>query len=140
VILVDANVFMYAAGKPSPQRPACRRFLREIVEGSHAEQACTDAEVLQEILHRYRAIAPIESAFAIFDAVLALGIRVLPVTREALLHARVLLEEHPELSTRDALHAGVMKAQALERVMTYDADFDSIPWIERITPSMSTRR
>jgi len=49
VILIDANIFMYAAGRESPQRLPCQRFLERLVAGGGPE-ACTDAEVLQEIL------------------------------------------------------------------------------------------
>jgi predicted nucleic acid-binding protein len=55
VILIDANIFMYAAGRESPQRLPCQRFLERIVSGE-GPAACTDAEVLQEILHRYHSL------------------------------------------------------------------------------------
>jgi predicted nucleic acid-binding protein len=45
VILIDANIFMYAAGKESPQREPCQRFLESIVDGT-GPATCTDAEVL----------------------------------------------------------------------------------------------
>jgi hypothetical protein len=55
MILVDANIFMYAAGRESPQQQPCRRFLERVVSGEGPD-ACTDCEVLQEILHRYRTL------------------------------------------------------------------------------------
>jgi predicted nucleic acid-binding protein len=33
VILIDANVFMYAAGRASPFRVPCQRFLERTVAG-----------------------------------------------------------------------------------------------------------
>jgi hypothetical protein len=53
VILIDANIIFMYAGQESPQRLPCQRFLERLVAGGGPE-ACTDAEVLQEILHRYR--------------------------------------------------------------------------------------
>ncbi|HZF10706.1 MAG TPA: hypothetical protein VFE33_18110 [Thermoanaerobaculia bacterium] len=42
MILIDANIFMYAAGRESPQRLPCQRFLEKIVAGE-GPAACTDA-------------------------------------------------------------------------------------------------
>jgi predicted nucleic acid-binding protein len=134
VILVDANVFMYAAGKPSPQRAPCRRFLDGVVRGDAGFDARTDAEVLQEILHRYRAIGVAETGTALFDGVLGLGIPVLPVTESGLRHARGLIEDMPRLSTRDAVHVGVMAEHGISRVLSYDRGFDGIAGIERLEP------
>ncbi len=94
MILIDANVFMYAAGRESPYRVPCQRFLDRIVAGEgHA--ACTDTEVLQEILHRYRALELPAVAFQIFDAVTQLGLPILAVTEHSLREARQLLEDYP---------------------------------------------
>ncbi len=50
IVFIDANIPMYAAGKPSPYKDKCRDILAGIVAGSLA--AVTDAEVFQEILYR----------------------------------------------------------------------------------------
>ena len=54
MLLVDANVFMYAAGSDHPNKPRAIRFLESVAAGE--TDAAVDAEVLQEILHRYRSI------------------------------------------------------------------------------------
>jgi predicted nucleic acid-binding protein len=53
VILIDANIFMYAAGAEHPHKEPSRMFLEQVARGE--VDAALDAEVLQEILHRYRA-------------------------------------------------------------------------------------
>jgi len=133
VILIDANIFMYAAGRESSQREPCQRFLDRIVEGV-GPAACTDAEVLQEILHRYRSLRVPEVGFQIFDAVTHLGIPILAVTDRAMAEARRLLAEHPHLSTRDGVHLGVMWEHGLEEVLSYDSDFSQVPWVKRVQP------
>ena len=133
MILVDANVFMYAAGKPSPQRGPCQRFLRDVLAGL-AGQVCTDAEVLQEVLHRYRSIGAADTGYRLFDAVLSLGIPILAVGEAEVAEARRLLAEHTALSTRDGVHLGVMRTNGVRSVLTYDRDFDAIPWVERREP------
>lgn len=131
MILIDTNVFMYAAGKESPQRLPCQRFLERIV-GGEGPAACTDTEVLQEILHRYRALKIPEVGFQLFDAVTHLGIPVLAVTDRAMTKARRLLEEYPILSTRDCVHLGVMQEHGIEEVLSYDTGFSEVAWVKRL--------
>src|SRR5262245_34063500 len=51
MILVDSNIPMYLVGAAHPNKDSARSALeRAIVDG---ERLVTDAEVLQEILHRY---------------------------------------------------------------------------------------
>ena len=134
MILVDANVFMYAAGRESPQKLPCQRFLDEIVAAGGAA-ACTDAEVLQEILHRYRSLKIPEIGFQLFDAVVQLGIPILAVTERSLREARALLEAFPSLSTRDAVHLGVMREHGIEQVLSYDRGLSQVSWVKRLEAS-----
>jgi predicted nucleic acid-binding protein len=133
LIFLDANIFMYAAGHDSPQRKPCQAFLRRVVDG-RGPRACTDAEVLQEILHRYRSLGAAALAFRVFDSVVALGIPVLPVGVDEVSRARRLLEGWPGLSTRDGVHLGVMEAHGLVDVLSYDQDFDRVDWARRAEP------
>jgi uncharacterized protein len=131
VILVDANIFMYAAGRESPQRLPCQRFLEKVVSGG-GPAVCTDAEVLQEILHRYRSLKSPEIGFQLFDAVMQLGIPILAVTDRSLWEARTLLEDHPQLSSRDGVHLGVMREHGIEEVLSYDGGFSEVSWVKRL--------
>ena len=54
MILIDSNVLMYAAGSDHPNKSKAVTLLKRVADG-HAE-AVIDAEVLQEILHRYIAL------------------------------------------------------------------------------------
>jgi uncharacterized protein len=131
VILIDANVSMYAAGRESPYRAPCQRFLeRTVAAGGPA--ACTDAEVLQEILHRYRALEVPAIAFQLFDTVTQLGLPILAVTERSLLEARRILEDHPRLSTRDGIHLGVMCEHGIEEVLSYDRGLSQVSWVKRL--------
>ena len=131
MILIDANIFMYAAGRESPQRLLCQQWLEKIVAGE-GPASCTDAEVLQEILHRYRPLSIPEVGFQLFDAVTHLGIPILAVTDRALREARTLLGDHPRLSTRDGVHLGVMREHAIEEVLLYDRGLAEVPWVKRL--------
>jgi hypothetical protein len=92
----------------------CKRFLEGTVAGK-GPAACTDAEVLQEILHRYRSLKLPEIGFKVFDGVTDLGIQILPITEGSLREARALLEDNPSLSTRNGVHLGVMREHVRRR-------------------------
>jgi uncharacterized protein len=133
MILVDANVFMYAAGAESPQRAACQALVRSLGAG-RGPRVCTNAEVLQEVLHRYRSIGRADVGFGVFDGILDLAIPILAVTEEDLAHTRGFLEEHSELSTRDAVHLGVMRTHGISEIYSYDRGFDRVSWLRRLEP------
>lgn len=132
MILIDANVIMYAAGAAHPhKRPSVA--LLERVAGGEVE-ATVDAEVLQEILHRYRAIGRWDDGRRVFDLTRQLFPLVLPVTAEILDRARRLLDGDAHIMARDALHAAVVMAEGLEAICSYDRDFDRIKGIVRTEP------
>ena len=69
MIFVDSNIPMYLVGQPHPNKTAARAALESAV--LDREGLVTDAEVYQEILHRYVAIDrrdAIQSAYDVLDA------------------------------------------------------------------------
>jgi uncharacterized protein len=131
VIFVDSNIPMYLIGADHPLKPQARRAVEDALAAD--EVLCTDAEVFQEILHRYRAVGrreDMDAAFAALHGIIdvAYPIELLDVER-----ARRLLATTTELSARDALHIAVMQAHDVGRIMSFDRGFDGIPGLERIT-------
>ena len=57
---IDTNVPMYAAGKVHPYKDACIQILHRVATGELL--ACTDAEVHQEIFHRYWSIGLLDKS------------------------------------------------------------------------------
>lgn len=74
--------------------------------------------------------------FRVFDSVMALGLPVHAVGPDEVRRARALLKRWPRLSTRDAVHLGVTEAHGLRDVLSYDKDFDAVPWVRRAEPSV----
>lgn len=132
MILVDANVLMYAAGAEHPNKAASVALLEAVA--ADRLDAALDAEVLQEVLHRYRAIGRWDDGRLLYDrARLIFGV-VLPIEAEAVDTARRLLDEHRDLGARDALHAAVVECFGLEALCTYDRGFDRLAGIRRAEP------
>lgn len=132
MILVDSNVIMYAAGADHPCKAASVAFLQGVAEGRI--EAAVDAEVLQEILHRYRALNRWVDGRRVYDLARRIFTVVFPITFEILDRARLLLDEYEGLMARDALHAAVVEAHSLEAICSYDRDFDRVRTIRRTEP------
>ena len=130
MILVDSNIPMYLVGAPHPNKEGARRALEEAVAAG--ESLCTDAEVLQEILHRYTAIRRPDDIDPAFDAVLAIVDVVYPIERADVERARRILRTTPALSARDAIHIALMQGRDIDRILTFDTGFDGIPGIVRL--------
>lgn len=121
---------MYLIGKPHPHKSDARRLLERYV--AERVMLVTDAEVLQEILHRFVAIDRRQDIQPAFDALLGLVEEVYPIERADAERARVLVSGKRRLSARDAIHVAVMERNAIKRVMSFDSDFDSVPGLNRI--------
>ena len=132
MILVDAKIFMYAAGAEHPHKAPSLAFLRQVAEGEI--EAAVDAEVLQEILHRYRAIGRWDDGRYVY----ALARRIVPlvvaITDEIVDRARDLLDGDERLGARDALHAAVVLARGMAGLCSYDRDLDRIAGVRRLEP------
>ena len=130
MILIDSNVPMYLVGSPHPHKIDAQRLLEERV--SDGERLVTDAEVLQEILHRYVAIDRRDAIQAAFDALLGVVDEVFPVDVEAVQEAKAIVYGHPDLSARDAVHLAAMRRHGVTRILSFDRGFDEYPGVVRI--------
>ena len=132
MILLDTNIVMYAAGTPHPHKAPSAALLERIARGE--VEAALDAEVLQEILHRYRAIRRWKDGRHVYDLARRCVVTVLPITAEVTDQARVIMDDHPKLMARDALRAAVCRMAAAEAICSYDTDLDVIPGLRRVEP------
>lgn len=132
MILIDSNIFMYASGAEHPNKRSSCRLLEAIAKNQ--VDAAIDAEVLQEILHRYRAIERWADGKIVYDLTRRIIPFVVPITDEVLDCTRQLLDEVPGLMARDALHASVCRVTKAEGICTFDRDFEKISGLRRFEP------
>jgi len=130
LIFVDSNIPMYIIGRDHPLKDPARRALERAA--TRRERLVTDAEVYQEVLHRYPSIGRRDAIAPAFDLLDRVIDEVLPVDGPAVHRARDLLMSHPSLDARDAIHAAVMELHDVHRIMTFDTGFDDLPGIERV--------
>ena len=122
MIPVDSNVPMYLVGAPHPHKLDSQRLLEQLI--SERERLVTDAEVLQEILHRYVALNRRDAIQPAFDA--------LPIDVAVVERAKAIVLARAQLSARDAIHAAVMAEHGISRILSFDHGFDGLPGVRRI--------
>jgi predicted nucleic acid-binding protein len=132
VTLVDSNVFMYAAGREHAHKKPATAFLEKVAKGS--VEAMIDVEVLQEILHRYRALGRWKEGRQVYDTARMLFPSAAAITDEIVDRARRLLDEYSGLMARDALHASVVLTHELDSICSFDRDFDRVLGLRRVEP------
>jgi len=130
MIFVDSNLPMYLVGSPHPHKADAQRLLEAAIASS--ERLVTDAEVLQEILHRYVAIDRRDAIQPGFDAILGVVDEVFAITAADVDAAKTIVLGNQRLSARDALHAAVMERERVRTIMSFDGGFDALPGITRL--------
>ncbi len=130
MIFIDSNVPMYLVGVDHPHKTHAQELLeRAIVQ---RRRLVTDAEVLQEILHRYHSIRRTDVIQRTLDVLLGYVDAVLPVTGDDVLRAKDVLLATRQLSARDALHVAVMRHHDIPTIMSFDRGFDHVDGIARL--------
>lgn len=132
-VFIDANLPIYAAGRDHPYKEPCARILR--ITAHNPEAFVTNAEVLQELLHRYLATGrwALGSEVVSSFAELMSG-RIEPVYAQDVLLAADMASGLRGVSARDLVHAAVMRRLNLSRIISADGDFDRVAGIERLDP------
>ena len=105
MILVDANILMYATGAEHPNKARAVQFLNRVAAGE--VEAAVDAEVLQEIIHRYRALNRWADGRRVYELARGLFPEVLAITGQVMDRAKQVADGDSSVSARDAVHAPV---------------------------------
>ena len=130
MILIDSNIPMYLVGSFHPHKTDAQRLLEQLI--TERQRLVTDAEVLQEILHRYAAIKRRDFIQPAFNALLRVVEEVFPVDLPAVQRGKEVLLGYPQLSARDAIHLAVMEQKGIDRILSFDHAFDDFPGISRL--------
>ncbi len=129
MIFVDSNVPMYLIGAAHPHKIDAQRVLERAI--ADRERLVTNAEVLQEILHRFVAIDRRDAIQPAFDALLGVVDEVFPVELADVERAKTILFG-VRVSARDAIHLATMERHRISRLVSFDAGFDSYASVTRL--------
>jgi predicted nucleic acid-binding protein len=129
-VFVDANIPMYLVGADHPNKDRAAALLETAI--GDGERLVTDAEVLQEVLHRYTAIDRPEAIQPAFDALLGVVDKTYGIELADVQEAKRVILGGYGVSARDALHIAVMTHNDVGTIMSFDKGFDRYPGIRRI--------
>ena len=133
--LVDTNVLVCALGREHPLRAACRRVLAW--GAANQGELTTDAEALQELLHFYGTRGEAGKGAAAVRECLAILPGPLAIAAAEVQEAAALVLASPRLSTRDAIHAAVVRLHGPDAIISADRDFDEVPGLRRLSPEVA---
>jgi len=122
---------MYLAGASHPNKQLAMGALLRLA--TDAVPLVTDAEVFQEVLHRYTAIRRAEAIKTCFDLLNRLTQEVYSIDKTTVESARSILHVHAGVSARDAIHVAVMQQKGIATILSFEEGYDLIPGITRIT-------
>lgn len=91
----------------------------------------TDAEVFQEILHRYSAIDRPKALADAFAILAGLSDQVFSIGLDDVAAAQALVLEG--VGSRDAIHVATMRAHGVTRILSFDRGFDHFPDLHRLS-------
>ncbi len=131
MIFVDSNIPMYLVGAAHPNKDIARRLLEQYI--TRGERLVADAEVLQEILHRYVAINRRDAIQPAFDALLNIVDHVYPVDTTDMQRAKSIVLGVTAISARDAVHLAIMQRYDIEQILSFDTGFDQVGSIVRLS-------
>jgi predicted nucleic acid-binding protein len=130
LIFVDSNIPMYLIGAAHPHKAEAQLILERLAAAG--ERLVTDAETLQEILHRYTAIGRRKAVGPALQAILEIVDEVFPIEKADVLRAGEITQTRASMSARDAVHIAVMERHGIRSILSFDADFDRWPGLQRI--------
>ena len=130
MIFLDSNIPMYLIGAPHRLKTESQILLERFVAAG--ERIVTDAEALQEILHRYTAINRRDAIAPAVKMTLAIVDEVFPIEKGDVLRAMEIVQNPAALSARDAVHVATMERHGVVRIMSFDSDFDRWPSLTRL--------
>ncbi|HUJ22570.1 MAG TPA: type II toxin-antitoxin system VapC family toxin [Bryobacteraceae bacterium] len=130
MIFLDSNVPMYLVGSPHPHKTEAQILVERAIASQ--DRLITDAEVFQEILHRYSLLRRRDDIPTALRVTLGLVDDVLPIEQRDVLRAAEIVRLPEAWSARDALHLAIMERHGIRRIMSFDRDFDRWPGLSRI--------
>jgi predicted nucleic acid-binding protein len=96
------------------------------------ERLVTDAEVLQEILHRYTAIDRRDAIEPALRCILDVVDEIFAIEKRDVMRAAEITQHPSLLSARDAVHVAIMERHTIGSILSFDADFDRWTGLTRI--------
>ncbi len=130
---VETSVLACAVGMRHPSRDDCVRLVEAVAQGSL--EAAISSEVVEELLFVLYKRNMIDAALQLSGHLQSLFSDLVPVTHKELSAACGILERHPELSSRDAVHAACAIEYQMTGIVTLDERFEALDSVLVVAPA-----
>ena len=130
MIFLDVNVPMYLIGAARPHKTDSQILLERL--STAGERLVTDAEVLQEVLHRYTSFGTRKAIDPALRLIQNIVDEVYPIEKRDVLRAAEIVQHRSRLSARGAIHIAVMEHRGIASILSFDGDFDRWPGLKRV--------
>jgi len=130
LIFIDSNIPMYLVGGAHPHKADTQLLLEQLIAAG--QRLVTDAEVLQEILHRYTSIDRREAIGPALQAILNVVDDVFAIEKADVVRAAEITQHLGRFSARDAVHIATMERMRVKSILSFDSDFDRWPGLTRL--------
>jgi len=131
-VFVDSNVFLEVE-LAQEHGDAAKNFLRKIQKGllnAYTSEFHVDSVVI--VMENYGATWR-DIAVFLTSLIQYRGLTIYPLTVYDKIKATELMRSW-NLDFDDALAAYIIKKLGLKTIVSYDTDFDKVPWLKRLTP------
>ncbi len=108
---------MYLIGAAHPHKADAQLLLEGLIAAG--ERLVTDAEMMQEILHRYTAINRRDAIGPALQVLLEISDDIFAIEKVDVMRAAEIVQNPALLSARDALHVAVMERQGIRAVLSF---------------------
>ena len=131
-MFVDANIFITASLGRDSHSKKCREFLARVEKGE--QHAITSVLVLHEVLRSIEVHTKSREKASAKTARFASlpNLRICEVTNRHFTDSLKYFKQG--LEPRDALHVAVMLDNSVDKILSFDRDFDSVKEIKRQEP------
>ena len=133
MLLLDANIPIYAHGREHFYRAPCRTIMGRVK--THPHNYAVDTETFQEIWYIYSRRGQTALGVAVTEALINLRPAIIPITIAEIRAAIRLLQDTPGIAPRDAIHSAVVMEHGLDGIVSADRDVDRIPGLRRYDPA-----
>ena len=131
-MLLDANVFLEAA-LAQKHGPACKSFLEKLRDGK-IQAVVTDFHVDSVVLvMESRGKGWKELSYFLASLRAYKGLRILVLGLDERIKATTIMRDY-KLDFDDALAVQALRELSLDTIVSYDAHFDAVDWVQRKTP------
>lgn len=131
--LLDTTVFLYALGREHSYKMPCSAIVEALKQSG--VEGVVSVDLIQEFVHvRIKRGHDASETLRMAEGIISLC-EVHDFESRDLHLALRLFGEHPKLDFRDAIFAATAINRGIDKIISADRDFDTVPQLQRVDPA-----